>query len=86
MRQSSYPKLRSALIALSAIAVVAAAVAPAYADERGDRRGHERHWRGNRGGVYVAPTYGYYDYGYPPPPAVYYPQPGINITIPLDIR
>ncbi|HEV3174588.1 MAG TPA: hypothetical protein VGZ72_01285 [Stellaceae bacterium] len=31
------------------------------------------------------PSYGYYDYGYPPPPVVY-PQPGFSINIPLEIR
>jgi hypothetical protein len=100
MRQSTYSKLHSMLLALGAFAAVAAVVAPAYAENRqDDRHRHEgeRHWRGHRdwdrGGVYVGPSYGYYGYGYPPsygygypPPPVYYPQPGFSITIPLDIR
>ena len=90
MRQSTYSKLRRMLLTLCAVAAVAAVVAPAYAENRhddrhrheGERRGH-RDW--DRGGGYVGPSYGYYGYGYPPPP-VYYPQPGFSINIPLDIH
>ena len=63
-----------------------------YGYEQDDRHRHEgeRHWRGHRdwdrGGVYVGPSYGYYGYGYPPPPVYYPPQPGFSINIPLDIR
>jgi hypothetical protein len=90
MRQSTYSKLRSMLLALCALATVAAVAAPAYAENRHeDRRGHDGHWGGHRdwdrGGVYVGPSYGYYNDGYPPPP-VYYPQPGFSINIPLDIH
>ena len=93
MRPSTYSKLHSMLLALGAFAAVAAVVVPAYAENRqDDRHRHEgeRHWRGHRdwdrGGVYVGPSYGYYGYGYPPPPVYYPPQPGFSINIPLDIR
>jgi len=94
MRQSMSNKLRRMLLALGALAVATAVAAPAYADNRHGRdehhdRGGHRDWNhhnnGWGGGGYVGPSYGYYGYGYPPPP-VYYPQPGFSINIPLDIH
>jgi hypothetical protein len=89
MRQSTSSKLRSTLLALGALVTAASVAVPAYAAERHYERHGREHWRGHggwdRGGAYVGPSYGYYGYGYPPPP-VYYPQPGFSINIPLDIR
>ena len=90
MRQITSSKLRGLVLALGVLAL-AGATAPASAQERHewrDRDRHEHHWRGgdrdwDGGGFYVGPSYGYY--GYAPPPVVY-PQPGLSITIPLDIR
>ena len=87
MKRSRSWKMRGSLLALAIFAVAAGVAGPALADEhhwRGDR--HEHHWRGHRdwdrGGVYVGPSYGYYDgyYAYPPPPVVY-PQPGVGFSI-----
>jgi hypothetical protein len=92
MKQPTSSKLRSAVLAFGALVMAVGVAAPAYAeqwDRNHDRHAGDRHWRGHRdwdrGGAYVGPSYGYYGYGYPPPP-VYYPQPGFSINIPLDIR
>ncbi len=89
MRPTLSSKLRAGLLALATVVTVVGVAAPALAEERHDwhRDRHEQHWRGHRdwdrGGVYVAPSYGYYDgyYAYPPP--VVYPSPGLSITIPI---
>lgn len=94
MRQRLFSTLRGSVFALGVLVVAAGMVAPAYAEERHDWHGdrHGRHWRGDRDGdrggvgIYVGPSYGYYGYGYYPPPPVVYPQPGFSINIPLDIR
>jgi len=90
MKCKSSSTLRGLALAFGVLAVAVAAAPSAFADEhhwRGDRgRWHEHHWRGHdwdRGGVYVGPSYGYYDYA---PPPVVYPQAGLSINIPLDFH
>ncbi len=90
MKRTLSLALRAGLIALATVVTGAGVATPSLAQEHHWRRdrdwhGHWRHHDWDRGDAYVGPSYGYYDYGYPPPPVVY-PQPGFSINIPLDIH
>jgi hypothetical protein len=81
------PMLRCAAVLVAACVALGGFAGSAFADRRGDDRGHghpihhDWHRRYYGGGYYPPPPVVYGAPYYPPPPVVYGPGFGINIHI-----